>query len=55
MMKVNSEMKPCHKPIKNPAGSSINFWFPAAQDERINTTATTRNKGKYFFITIEIG
>jgi hypothetical protein len=40
-MKVNRDIKPCHNPIKNPAGSISNFSFPAAQDDKNNTASTT--------------
>jgi len=40
MINVIREIKPCHNPIKKPAGSAaVNFSLPGAQDVRMIATA----------------
>ncbi len=52
------QIKPCHSPIKNPAGSSkVNRSFPGAQDESTITTnsnAAGRNIFFAFFISVTV-
>ena len=48
------QISPCHKPIKNPAGSSVvKRSFPGAHDESTITT-TSNNAGNSIFFAFFI-
>jgi len=50
IINVNKEMKPCHNPIKNPAGSASNFSFPGAHDVSAKINETKRMIGTKFLV-----
>lgn len=56
MIKVTSEINPCHNPIQNPAGSSVvNFSFPGAQEltkKRTKISKGTHLKSVDFLIMV---
>jgi len=54
IINVNNEIKPCHSPIKKPAGSASNFTSPGAHDETINNKIITGTQILSFdvFITL---
>ena len=57
-MKVNNEMKPCHKPIQKPAVDSTNFSLPGVQDvsnRAINTRNSNGLRLNVFFIFLDLG